>query len=297
MLKTRLITAVVLILAALAAVLFPSTETFMYMVWGIVFLGAWEWSALAGLKNVAYRLSYVLVFPCVIGLGDRYQMASTWVLSGGLFWVVVACVVCASGAFASGVKRIVNNRFTALLSGWLVLIPWGYSLLFLREYPGTVKLLIANREWHLHGLHLISVIVLIALADSMAYFIGKRWGRYKLAPSISPGKTWEGFLGALIITFALSPGFAMLWTHSKLGAVNPFQPMGRKAAFLSFLFIIMVVFSLVGDLWESLFKRIRHVKDSGNLLPGHGGILDRIDGLTAGLTFLCAVFIGGKYLW
>lgn len=140
-----------------------------------------------------------------------------------------------------------------VLIGWLLLLPPWIALLNLRHVSPQAVLL---------------VVLTVALADSAAYFSGKRFGRRKLAPQISPGKTWEGFFGALAGVTLF--GFALcVWRSWSLWLVVGF--------------IAIAVLSVMGDLFESMAKRQAGIKDSGSIFPGHGGVLDRIDGLTSTL--------------
>jgi len=134
--------------------------------------------------------------------------------------------------------------------GWLLLLPAWMALIDLRHISPMVVLL---------------VILVVAIADSAAYFSGKRFGKHKLAPEISPGKTWEGLAGALFVTTLVAAGLC-LW-------------LGWSFWFVPGLWLL-TIFSVLGDLFESLIKRQAGKKDSGTILPGHGGVLDRIDGLT-----------------
>jgi phosphatidate cytidylyltransferase len=129
----------------------------------------------------------------------------------------------------------------------------------------------------IHPLLLLGFITAIWISDSAAYFTGRKFGKHKLAPSISPGKTWEGVAGALTAVFI----YALFWSYS---VADKTQIM-----LLIPLLLVLVVLGILGDLFESLMKRQAGVKNSGNILPGHGGILDRIDALTS--TLPVAIFI------
>jgi len=165
-------------------------------------------------------------------------------VAASLFWILVAPVWLARGVSA-------RQRVALATSGLLVLVPAALALVLLR--PGQV----------------LQVLVLVWIADSAAYFVGRRWGRRKLAPSISPGKTWEGAWG----------GIAGAALYAMIGATF-LTGIARLPAYLT-LAVVLAAISIVGDLFESAAKRQAEVKDSGALLPGHGGILDRIDSATA----------------
>ena len=124
-------------------------------------------------------------------------------------------------------------------------------------------------------------MVLIWVADSGAYFTGRAWGKHKLIPNVSPGKSWEGVAGAMVATFITA-----------LIAIDLLNIPSTQSFLFVFVTLVTVVYSVIGDLSESMFKRMANMKDSGKILPAHGGILDRIDSLTSGLP----VFIAGLWL-
>lgn len=259
MLKQRIITGVILaVFVSLAIFFLPNTLFDQLALIIMVGIGTWEWAGLTGITNQTNR------------------------------WAVVAL-----NLLLAELILLINP---ALL--WVLLISlaaWGFILLLLRSYqPDT--LYYKQRPWllrslgvwvlisawyaltYLHALHygyVFYVISLIAFADIAAYFSGKRLGKTKLAPSLSPGKTREGALGALVVTFIWSC-IGALFTHLSVGGAIVFV----------FFSMLAVVMSIAGDLFESLIKRQSGAKDSGTLLPGHGGILDRIDSLLAALPIL-----------
>ena len=153
-------------------------------------------------------------------------------------------------------KHRVGNPLALALTGWLVLLPTGLALYQLRAIEPFL---------------LLGFMCAIWISDTAAYFSGRAWGRSKLAPSISPGKTWEGVAGA----FAAVLVYALIWSNSSSSEARP--------SLLVPLLLLLAAMGIVGDLFESLMKRQAGIKDSGNILPGHGGILDRIDALTSTL--------------
>jgi phosphatidate cytidylyltransferase len=155
----------------------------------------------------------------------------------------------------------VENPMAMALVGWAVLIPTGLAMMDLRE--------IAPSPWML-----LFVMGLVWVADIAAYFAGRRFGKTKLAPSISPGKTWEGVAGAM---FGVSAYVVLVWAFNPHFATREILPPLLLAAWW------WVILAVIGDLFESAIKRQAGVKDSGALLPGHGGLLDRIDALTSTL--------------
>lgn len=261
MLKTRIITAVALLAGLLAVVFLASTQVWALLTLGVVLLGVAEWANLIKLNTGAKYLS--LAIALIAGLFvifikvtpvALYQMHILLALLGAasLFWLVIAPL-----------WLITRKKFTSSLAmGALGL------LLILATWVGLIGLHAIN------PLLLLGVMATVSIADSAAYFSGKRFGRHKLAPEISPGKTWEGVIGALA---AVTVYGAVLCYYKH------FSP------WLIVCLWLLVVLSIMGDLLESLLKRQAGLKDSGQLLPGHGGVLDRIDGFipTLPITLLC----------
>jgi len=254
-LKQRVLTALVLVPLVVWA-LFRLPTWGLAILLGIFVLGAaWEWSALAGLKGTAARAAYVLalaVFGYVGLLVDR-----TVVIALGVAWWAWALAEMA--LFKQLDHGMLRRRAGKLVAGALVLVPaWVASLHLHAVDPRT--------PWAL-----LFLFVLVWSADSAAYFVGKRFGRHKIAPHISPGKSYQGLfgaMGAVLVLAALSGRFL-------------FDYSGGTLLMWICVALLATLFSLVGDLMESRIKRIAGVKDSGALLPGHGGICDRIDGFTA----------------
>lgn len=256
MLKQRIITALILAPLALWAILSLQNDT-LSLILGIIFtLGAWEWSRLVGLECHLSRIGYSAVFPAIFYFLYPLLSEGTWaqfILTLAIVWWVMALgsVVTypRSGEFWKG------SAVARAIAGFLALIPsWAALSLIHSEYgPGFFVLL----------------MLLIWGADSGAYFAGRAFGKRKLAPKVSPGKSWEGVIGGLL-TALVAAVVATQWLEA----------VGGLAGFLT-LVVITVFISVLGDLSESLFKRVMALKDSGGILPGHGGVLDRIDSLTA----------------
>lgn len=261
MLEQRIRTALVLA-AILLSVLFllPPWVTVAVITLAIL-AGAWEWSTFIERRepgSPARRLLFVAaVAVCLIGLGlaGRHVDQLRVVLGVALVWWCVALVwICT-----------IPGRVTPLaaaLAGLLTLVPAWYSLVRLSlDFD-------AGPRW------VLALLLIVVAADTGAYFVGRRFGRVKLAPRVSPGKSWEGVWGGFAAGLLVSVGVAA-WLHLPTG---PFVTLA----------IAVIAFSVVGDLNESLFKRAAGVKDSGTLFPGHGGLLDRIDSLTAAAPVLLA---------
>lgn len=260
-LQRRVITASLLAPAAILAVLFLPGLAFAFVL-GLVLLGAgWEWSALAGLTTPATRLAYLAL------LGATLFLLQTFLLPAGRVGLLVL----------------------VSLGWWLLAV----GLFRLREIAPASRpdprillmgLVILGTAWlaicHLHQASpqgptlVLFLLLLIWTADSAAFFTGRRWGKTKLAPVLSPGKTWAGVQGA-------AAGSALLGLA--LGLWLGLPPPALLGALV--LCLATALISVVGDLLESLLKRRRGLKDSGCLLPGHGGLLDRIDSLLAAAPF------------
>lgn len=255
MLKQRVITALVLV-AVLILVLFYLPAQFAVAAFaGVAALGAWEWSRLSSMSKTGRVLFPLLVLICcgLCLLYPRLQLFLCWLAAG--FWLLVPLWL---------VKRWpLPHRAIACLIGGMVLVP---------AWIGMVRLH-AMGSWIL-----LAAMALIWVADIAAYFVGRAFGRHKLAPALSPGKTWEGAMGAV------AGGLAYVFFLRQFGNV----PLPANIAVIALGVLLLIAFSIVGDLFESMIKRQAGVKDSSQLLPGHGGILDRIDSLTSTLPVLVA---------
>ena len=262
-LRKRIATAAVLI-ALLLAVLFalPEAAT-LGLLTLVVLLGAWEWSAFLKPRRRAVRALYVALIALALPLAWRLTATREGLQlllgAAGLWWLL------ALGWIVLAPQRV--RPWSAALAGLCALVPAWLALARLRL--GGLR----GAEW------VLFCLLLVWTADIGAYFAGRHFGRRRLAPLVSPGKTWEGVLGgtAACIPVAIAGSF---WFSVPLG-------------WFLVLCLAAVACSIVGDLTESLLKRFAGVKDSGTLFPGHGGVMDRIDSLTGaapvlllGLTFL-----------
>lgn len=263
MLKSRVITAIVLLALLLAALFLLPPIAWALLVAAMVMQGATEWSHLSKLEGRKATAFWWLTLVLMLGLValDAYAAAEVnfyvhlaIYLVSALLWLVVV-----PSWLMVGWK--VENPLAMALVGWAVLIPTGLAMMDLRE--------IAPSPWML-----LFVMGLVWVADIAAYFAGRRFGKTKLAPSISPGKTWEGVAGAM---FGVSAYVILVWAFSPHFATREILPPLLLAAWW------WVILAVIGDLFESAIKRQAGVKDSGALLPGHGGLLDRIDALTSTL--------------
>lgn len=261
MLKQRVLTAIILVPLLLAA-LFYLPLPWLTALFGLVTAAAaWEWAGLAGLQRFASRIAYVVMLllfavPALIAMPLQHDLAVPLLAAAGLWWLWALLEIFVrretkQGLFATQIGR--------LAGGFLVLVPLWLAAVYL--------LAVDNERPRL----LLFLLFLVWVADSAAYFAGSFFGRTKLAPHVSPGKTVEGVAGGVlgVVLLAWLCG-TMLWKFE-----------GALLAKWIGLAVVTALISVVGDLTESRLKRIAGVKDSGRLLPGHGGMLDRIDALTA----------------
>lgn len=265
MLRQRLLTALVAMPVVVALAIF-APQWIVGVVFGVIVVGGgWEWAAFAGLDGTA-RAGYALVIAALVA-GCGFALATPAIAHAvivvGCGWWIIATVWLFNPDFKA-------PRMLIALCGVLALAPAWEAVIALRATAaGAEKLLF--------------ILVLIWAADSGAYAVGRLCGRRRLAPRISPGKTWEGVAGGLAAALAV-------------GALGGWYFDYAPAVFLP-LCILVAASSIIGDLTESLFKRLIGIKDSGNIFPGHGGVLDRLDSLSAAAPiFYLGVWALAKWL-
>ncbi|MCM2355387.1 MAG: phosphatidate cytidylyltransferase [Arenimonas sp.] len=261
--RQRITTALFLAPLPVLAVLFLPTPWLAAVLALVLLAGLWEWTAFAGIHDRLPRAAFLtanalLMAALIWGGGPSLFTLKLLSLVGVLWWVAAVPLWLARPAFASA--DLPANRALKLMAGTLGVVPAWCALGWLHaEDP-------LGPRWTLYAL------LVVWIADSGAYFAGSKFGRRKLAPSISPGKTWEGVYGGLAATALLAMvGFPLLglgWTQ-------------LPALLVATLLVAGI--SVVGDLFESLMKRHSGVKDSGALFPGHGGLMDRLDSILAAL--------------
>lgn len=263
MLVARLATAAVLLAACIAAMFLLPPAWWSLVTLAVLLAAGYEWGGLAGYGG-AGRLAFcaLLLFSAIailvaLSAGSRTPLEQAIYGAGCGFWLFVVPAWLARGWRVRGTL--------AAAVGWVTLVPAWLALAQLQAEPAR----------------LLVILGIVWIADSAAYGAGRAWGRHKLAPRVSPGKTWEGVAGAAaavavyyVIVSAAAPTHS--WAQGWAGML---------------VFAAVTALSIVGDLFESLMKRQAGVKDSGTLLPGHGGVLDRIDGLLAALP-LAALLVG-----
>ncbi|PHM79063.1 phosphatidate cytidylyltransferase [Xenorhabdus cabanillasii] len=269
MLKYRLLTTLILIPLVIAALFLLPPSGFGLVVIAVSALAAWEWGQFAGLLTQAKRVTLAVL--CTVGLLVlQYSLADlnhltekpqiVYLLWAGMLWWAAAIVlVIAYPASASIWKSSVTLR---VLFGFLTIVPFYCGMMVLRTQGYE------NNTYH-GAWWLLYVMLLVWAADSGAYIFGRTLGKHKMAPKVSPGKTLEGLAGGLLTAALIS------WLFSKFAPV-PVMPEN-----LLLISAVVVIASVFGDLTESMFKRESGIKDSSQLIPGHGGVMDRVDSLTA----------------
>ncbi|RIX41486.1 MAG: phosphatidate cytidylyltransferase [Rhodocyclales bacterium GT-UBC] len=272
MLKTRVITALVLLALLLPSLFFLPQSYWAALVGAFIGVAAWEWGGLLAWSALARRSLGFVVFvlclaisffsPDVIGVSGVDGAFQPWVIGtygiSAFFW-------CGVMPFWLWKKWPLATGHAGVLVGAVVLIP---------TWLAIVQLRISGPEL------LLAVFAVVWMADIAAYFSGKAFGKHKLAPSISPGKTWEGAFGAMlgVVLYGMVVRFALAMERPSL-------------AMWAGVLLLVTAISIIGDLYESLLKRQAGIKDSSNVLPGHGGVLDRIDSLTSTLPLVALIWL------
>jgi phosphatidate cytidylyltransferase len=276
MLKDRILTALMIVIPIVAIIiLLPATWLALIFAL-IVLIAAWEWAELSGLNSTLSKSLYSVLMIALIAVFSHYSQLFTGavnldllqqIMGAACLWWAIAFLWVRSYPASATLWRPVVMR---LLMGIIILVPTWVAFLYLRTHDNGVALIFV-------------VIGLIVAADIGAYFSGKAWGKAKLAPAVSPGKSWAGFWGGLVASSSLA---ITLWLvfgseqHRLLGVMA--------------IAIATSLASVLGDLVESMVKREQGVKDSGTILPGHGGFMDRLDSITAAAPVfaLCLMLAG-----
>ena len=267
MLFKRVLTVAILLPLFLAALFLLPNLYWGILLAGVIAIASWEWSGLAGYATRARALFVAAVLAsAMLILIWEHAGPATPLLDTAFGKALYAL----TAAFWIGIvpawlyyRWEVRDPWLLGAIGWIVLVPCWHAMVWLQVLP----------------MRLFLALGVIWVADTAAYFVGRRFGRRKLAPQISPGKTWAGVWGAIgaVIVYGI-----VVWAVAPAGSVHLASGL--------VLVLLMTLLSIVGDLFESWMKRVAGVKDSGELLPGHGGLLDRVDGLTATLPLAVLYF-------
>ena len=256
MLKTRIITALILVAGLIPALFLLPNTYWALLTLALSLMALHEWASMIKLSStqrniylIIAAIAGLMVVPLIEKIGFHVFFFKSLLVffAAALFWIFIV-------PFWLKTKRVIRNKWLMAILGFALIIPLWLALICAKSADPWL---------------LLALLATIWIADSAAYFTGKNFGKHKLAPNISPGKTWEGVWGALagVTLFA---------------AILLFGFNFYNAAIFPLLWSVAIL-GVIGDLFESMMKRQANIKDSGNLLPGHGGILDRVDGIIPSL--------------
>lgn len=268
MLLQRILTAVPLAILAVWFILTQSSDALFYALMLVVLIAGWEWAQLAGLRSVASRVIYALVisvatyYASVLLLAENQQWFKLLMTIAFVWWLFLIYRMTTRKPAEVSAEMSPQK----IVIGFIVLLPPVLALVYIHQ-------LVDGAQWLLYS------VVIVWIADSGAYFSGRKFGKNKLAPAISPGKTMEGLYGAVMATTIYTFLAAMYFKLDMMQLLT-----------LLIIGFFATLISVAGDLYISFLKRERGVKDSGNILPGHGGVLDRIDSVTSSAPFF-ALFL------
>ena len=278
--KQRIITALFLAPLAIAGIFLLPLKFFMLFTAVIFLLGSKEWASFVNPKSVSSPILYIFGFVLAITL-LLLPIGQLWTpegvnpliqygLIGAAIWWFVSLILVVTYPKSAAWAR---SKTIKALFGLLTLIPFFWGMVTLRSVN-------IHHDFYYGGALLLFVFLLVWAADSGAYFCGRAFGKHKLAPNVSPGKTIEGFVGGVVSAMIIAFVGSILLDIAE-----------DKMALFFVAALITTLVSALGDLSESIFKREAKLKDSGNLLPGHGGILDRIDSLTAAVPVFTLTYL------
>lgn len=269
MLKYRIITAAILIPLVIWSVFYASAQGFTAGLAVVLFIATLEWNNFVGYNNKVsgfiFSVIVTLAFLYLEHLAELQFIQYAIYLS--LVWWLISIPLLFNFPFKP--SHLLQQKPTKIIVGFVMLLSTFLALNLLRnsqEYGSS---------------YVMYLFLIIWIADSAAYFAGRTWGKHKLIPNVSPGKSWEGVAGGIVATLIAA-----------FFAIDILNITSTQSIMFILVTLVTVVYSVIGDLSESMFKRMANIKDSGKILPGHGGILDRIDSLTSGLP----VFLTGLWL-
>jgi len=269
MLKQRIITAAILIPLVVWSIFYASEQGFTSGLAVVLFIATLEWNNFVNYNNKAsgYIFSVVLIlaFLYMEHLAELQFIQYAIYLS--LVWWLISIPLLFNFPFKS--SHLLQQKPTKIIIGFVMILSTFLALNLLRN----------SQEYG--SVYVMYLFIIIWIADSGAYFAGRKWGKHKLIPNVSPGKSWEGVVGGVIASLVAA-----------FVALDILNIDSSQSVMFILVTLVTVIYSVVGDLSESMFKRMASIKDSGKILPGHGGILDRIDSLTSGLP----VFLAGLWL-
>lgn len=282
MFKTRLISASILIPVTICMIFLLPIIQFLIVVSIICLISAWEWGKMMRFSNCIHRMWICVIFGLLLIVTTQsFLYFNNWYIFWYIFssisiawWILAFLLILSYPDSAIFWKKSNILRF---LFGILTILPFFWGILTLRQFHHIDDRIIGT--WCL-----LYVVILIWINDVSAYIIGKTLGKRRLLQTVSPKKTWEGFIGGILISTGIS------WLFSKYMPIKIINP------YLIFIYsIITIIASIIGDLTESMFKRESGIKDSGNLIPGHGGMLDRIDSLVAAVPIFVYLILLNLY--
>lgn len=265
MLKNRIITALILIPIVIVFIFLAETLWFAVFFAFIAAVGSWEWAGLSKLNSFLQTIytSLIISILSLIYWLDSNVVYQYIIFTGAAYWLLALVLII---SYQKKHNLLPRSSLVLSIVGMFLIIPMWASLVFLKSFSLIGPTLI------------MFLMLLIWGADTAAYFAGKQWGKRKLADRVSPGKTWEGSIAGGLSGVAIALGF-VLFSNIEFG----------DSLLFIVISVITVIASVFGDLMESMVKREAGQKDSGNILPGHGGVMDRVDSLTAA----SPVFIAG----
>ena len=255
MLAQRIITAIILAPIVIFGTLFLSSSLFSLVIGIMVIIASWEYCGLIKLSILSNKSFYIIVIlACSFLLAISPSILKVALYFTLAWWIIAFFIVVSHPKNSNLLNR---NKGIGLINGLFLFVPMAASLAILHSQDRSFVLLLLIYIW---------------ASDIGAYFAGKGFGNKKLCPKVSPNKTWEGVYGGVILTQVIAVAYVLSSIES---------PITKDFLVFCFLALIVSLASIIGDLFESVLKRISDQKDSGNILPGHGGLLDRIDSLTA----------------